>query len=42
MGGDGGVIAVKREFVRGCRNKAEEEAKVTLALCAYYALRASL
>ncbi|CAM9160563.1 unnamed protein product [Ectocarpus fasciculatus] len=27
MGGDGGVIAVKREFVRGCRNKNEEEAK---------------
>ena len=30
MGGDGGVIAVKREFVRGCRNKNEEEAKVII------------
>lgn len=31
MGGDGGVIANKREFVRGCRNKGEEEAKVEVA-----------
>jgi hypothetical protein len=29
MGGDGGVIAVKREFIRGCRFKAEMEAKVS-------------